>query len=78
MRPHIKNTITDERAAVLLSQMFLPNFDDEEKDALRHAISILWENVAYKARTNGNMGKWNKLTGMAPPGIPRTPYLFRV
>ena len=33
--------MTNQRAIILLSQMYLPNFDDEEKDALTKAIEAL-------------------------------------
>ena len=35
--------MTNQRAIILLSQMYLPNFDDEEKDALTKAIEALTE-----------------------------------
>lgn len=35
--------MTNQRAIILLSQMYLPYFDDEEKDALTKAIEALTE-----------------------------------
>lgn len=35
--------MTNQRAIILLSQMYLPNFDNEEKDALTKAIEALTE-----------------------------------
>lgn len=35
--------MTNQRAIILLSQMYLPNFNDEEKDALTKAIEALTE-----------------------------------
>lgn len=35
--------MTNQRAIILLSQMYLPYFDDEEKDALTKAIEVLTE-----------------------------------
>lgn len=33
--------MTCERAIILLSQMYLPHFDEEEKEALDMAINVL-------------------------------------
>lgn len=36
-------TMTNQRAIILLSQMYLPSFDNEEIDALTKAIEVLTE-----------------------------------
>lgn len=46
--------MTNQRAIILLSQMYLPNFDDEEKDALTKAIEALTEQEPVKAYAQGD------------------------
>ena len=41
--------MTDNRAVCLLSQMYLPHFDDEEKEALTMAINSIQECTRQKA-----------------------------
>ena len=42
------NKLTDNRAVCLLSQMYLPHFDDEEKEALTMAINSIQECTRQK------------------------------
>lgn len=41
--------MTENEAVILLSQMYLPNFDEEEKQALSKAIEALQEIHQYRA-----------------------------
>ena len=41
--------MTENEAKVLLCQMYLPQFDEEEKQALNMAIQALEENQEYRA-----------------------------
>lgn len=43
------NRMTQQEAIVLLSQMYLPQFDDEEKEALTMAIYALEKQIPKKA-----------------------------
>lgn len=46
--------LTVERAIVLLSQMYLPQFDDEEKEALSMAIYALEKQMPKKPTYEGD------------------------
>lgn len=46
--------LTVERAIVLLSQMYLPQFDEEEKEALSMAIYALEKHILKKPTYEGD------------------------
>ncbi len=46
--------LTAKRAIVLLSQMYLPQFDDEEKEALSMAIYALEKQIPKKPAYEGD------------------------
>ena len=45
--------MTNQRAIILLSQMYLPAFDEEEKDAITKAIEALTAQEPKLARIEG-------------------------
>lgn len=56
--------MTDKRAINLLSQMYLPCFDDEEKSALTFAINAIQDNSRQKAE---NKSLTEKLEALGDP-----------
>lgn len=49
--------ITPQKAIVLLSQMYLPQFDDEEKEALSIAIYALEKQIPKKVKYQNRHGE---------------------
>jgi hypothetical protein len=48
-----KNKMRPKKAIILLSQMYLPQFDDEEKEALTMAIYALEKQIPERAIMKG-------------------------
>lgn len=47
---HIDRKMTPQEAIILLSQMYLPQFDDKEKEALTAAIYALEKQIPKKVK----------------------------